>query len=64
LYSYKFAQAQSADIAITLQENDPKAVQTMKPKEDGGKKAKGAYHMERWLNETGKEEAWSVYARQ
>jgi hypothetical protein len=21
------------------------------------------YHMERWLNETGKEEAWSVYIR-
>lgn len=33
---------------------------------EGGKDAgekRGAYHMERWLNETGKEEAWSVYAR-
>ncbi|KAH3914491.1 hypothetical protein HBH56_090000 [Parastagonospora nodorum] len=24
---------------------------------------RGTYHMDRWLNETGKEEAWSVYAR-
>jgi hypothetical protein len=27
------------------------------------KEDRGRYHMERWLNETGKEEAWSVYVR-
>jgi hypothetical protein len=28
-----------------------------------GKAERGAYHMDRWLNEPSKEEAWSVYVR-
>jgi hypothetical protein len=26
------------------------------------KEGRGTYHMDRWLNETVKEEAWSVYS--
>jgi hypothetical protein len=50
-------------MALTHQENDKKALQTPKPKKDDVKEPKGTYHMERWLSETGKEEAWSVDAR-
>jgi len=41
------------------QQNSTKISEVKAPK----KEERGTYHTDRWLNETNKEEAWSVYAQ-
>lgn len=57
----------SADIAIlqTTGSETPQAtsITSSNIKGETEKFEKGQYHMERWMNEKGKEEAWSVHVR-